>query len=60
MAMWQRVLITLAVMLGVSFLAGWAWHWVFNTEIPSYWSGAVGGISAVPTWEFLKRVRQKL
>jgi hypothetical protein len=57
--MWQRLLITLAAMLAVSVVAGWAWHWVFNTDIPSYWSGAAGGISAVPTWELLKRIGPK-
>ncbi len=59
MALWLRLLITLAIMLVASFLAGLLWHWVFNTDIPSYLSGAVGGITAVPAWEFLKRVRPK-
>jgi hypothetical protein len=29
---------------------------VFNAEIPSYLSGVVGGVTAIPIWEFLKRV----
>src|SRR5262249_24960779 len=57
--LWQRLLITLVVMLVTSYLAGLLWHWLFNSDIPSYLSGAVGGISAVPTWEFLQRVRPK-
>jgi hypothetical protein len=56
MALWQRVVITVAIMLLTSFLAGLLWHWLFNAEIPSYLSGAVGGLSAVPTWEFLRRI----
>ena len=57
MAYWLRVLITLAIMLVASYLAGLLWHWIFNYDTPSYLSGAVGGITAVPAWEFLKRIR---
>ncbi len=56
---WQRLLITLAIMLLTSYLVGLLWHWLFNSDIPSYLSGAVGGLSAVPTWEFLRRIRPK-
>jgi hypothetical protein len=59
MPLWQRLLITLAVMLLASYLVGLLWQWIFTAEIPSYLSGAVGGISAVPTWEFLLRIRRK-
>jgi hypothetical protein len=57
MPLWQRLLITLAIMLLTSYLVGLLWHWLFNSDIPSYLSGAVGGLSAVPTWEFLRRIR---
>jgi len=56
MPLWQKMLITLATMLLTSFAAGLLWHWVFNSDIPSYLSGVVGGITAVPRWEFLKRM----
>jgi hypothetical protein len=59
MPFWQRLLITLAVMLVVSFVSGFIWNWLFNRDIPSYWSGALGGLSALPTWELLKRIRPK-
>jgi hypothetical protein len=59
MPLWQRLLITLAVMLLTSYLVGLLWQWAFNTGIPSYLSGAVGGVTAVPTWEFLQRIRPK-
>jgi hypothetical protein len=59
MPLWQRLLITLAVMLGASFVGGYVWHWILNAEMPSYLSGAIGGLSAVPTWEFLRRVRPR-
>src|SRR5437660_360681 len=42
MPVWQRLLITLAIMLLASYLVGLLWHWLFNSDIPSYLSGAVG------------------
>ncbi len=59
MPLWQRLLITLATMLVTSIVAELLWHWIFNADIPSYLSGIVGGATAVPTWEFLKRVGPK-
>lgn len=59
MALWQRLLITLATMLVTSFVAGLLWRWLFSTDIPSYLSGVVGGVTALPMWEFLKRVQIK-
>jgi glucose-6-phosphate-specific signal transduction histidine kinase len=56
MPLWQRLLVTLVAMLVTSLLAGMVWHWVFNADIPSYLSGIVGGLTALPVWEFLKRV----
>jgi hypothetical protein len=46
-------------MLLTSYLVGLLWHWLFNSDIPSYLGGVVGGVSAVPTWEFLQRIRPK-
>lgn len=56
MAIWQRLLITIAAMLLASFLAGLLWNWLLASTIPSYLGGAVGGLAALPTWEFLKRI----
>jgi uncharacterized membrane protein len=58
--LWQKLLITLAVMLVASFIAGLLWRGIFNTDMPSYLSGVAGGISAVLAWEFLRRVGPKL
>jgi len=52
---WQRLLVTLAMMLLTSVVAGLLWRWLFNTDIPSYLSGVIGGATAVPVWELLKR-----
>lgn len=59
MPLWQKLLITLATMLLTSFISGLLWRTAFNTDIPGYLSGVVGGITAVPMWEFLKRVGPK-
>lgn len=50
------MLIPLAAMLLTSFAAGLLWRWLFNAAIPSYLSGIVGGVTAVPIWELLKRM----
>ena len=59
MAFWLRLLITVLVMLAVSFIAGTIWQSVFNMLIPSYLTGAIGGLTALPVWEFLKRIKPK-
>lgn len=59
MAFWQRLLITFIAMLAVSFMAGLLWKGVFNIALPSYAAGVIGGLTALPLWEFLKRVGEK-
>lgn len=59
MPFWQRCLVTLVAMVIASFLAGYIWHSVFSFSLPSYVSGVIGGLTAVPLWEFLKRVPPK-
>ena len=58
MPFWQRLLITLIAMLAVSFIAGLLWKGVFNFALPSYVAGVIGGLTALPLWEFLKRVEK--
>lgn len=59
MPFWQRLLITLIAMLVVSFVAGLLWKGMFNFGLPSYAAGVIGGLTALPLWEFLKRVGEK-
>jgi hypothetical protein len=54
---WQRLLVTVAVALLSSFLAGLLCQGVLSVPIPSYVAGAIGGLTALPTWDFLKRIR---
>jgi len=55
--LWQRLLITVVAMLLASYLVGLAWRAFFNIDFPSYLAGLVGGLAALPIWDFLKRVR---
>ena len=59
MPFWQRSLILLAAMMAISFLVGYLWYSLFNFNLPSYVSGVVGGLTAVPLWDLLKRVGPK-
>lgn len=59
MPFWQRFLILLAAVMGVSFIAGLVWHAVFGMYLPSYVSGVVGGLSAVLIWDLLKKAKSK-
>ena len=54
---WQRLPVTVGVMLLASYLAGLVCQSVFSIPIPSYVAGAIGGLAAIPTWDFLKRIR---
>lgn len=56
MPFWQRLVITLVAMLAASFIAGLVWRGIFDVGLPSYLAGIVGGLTALPLWEFLKRV----
>ena len=59
MPFWQRFIITLVAMLAVSFVIGFVWRSLFGFSLPDYASGVVGGLTAIPVWEFLKRVKPK-
>ena len=59
MPFWQRSHVLLAAMMAVSFLVGYLWLSLFGFSLPSYVSGVVGGLTAVPLWDLLKRVGPK-
>jgi hypothetical protein len=59
MPFWKRLLITIIAMLAASFVAGLIWKSIFNTFLPSYVGGIIGGLAALPVWEFLSRVGPK-
>lgn len=57
MKLWHRLLIVLFAMLAVSFVAGRLWFGLFDFAMPSYLAGAIGGFTALPVWELLKRIQ---
>ena len=54
---WLRLLLTIVVMLVTSYLAGLLWQRIMGLPLPSYAAGAIGGLAALPAWDFLKRIR---
>lgn len=59
MPLWQRLIVTLLAMVVTSLVVGLIWEALFAFPLPSYVAGLVGGVTAVPVWEFLKRVGPK-
>lgn len=57
--LWQRLLITVVVMLAASYVAGLVWNAVLGFRLPSYGAGLVGGLAAIPVWDLLKRIQPK-
>ncbi len=60
MPLWKRLVITLAAMVAVSFIAGLVWQALFLAGMPSYLAGVIGGMTALPVWEFLKQNRRRV
>lgn len=56
MDFWKRLLITLAAMVAAGYLAGLLWQRLFQVALPGYLAGVVGGMAALPVWEFLKQI----
>lgn len=54
---WQRLLLTIVVALAMGYVAGLLWQTVMGFPLPSYAAGVIGGLAALPTWDFLKRIR---
>jgi hypothetical protein len=59
MVLWQRILVTLLAILATSIIFGLLWSSLFNTRFPSYIGGVIGGLTAVPVWEVVKRIGSK-
>ena len=59
MPIWQRILLTIAAIVAASLIVGLVWHQLFGIGLPSYIGGVIGGLTAVPIWELLKRFGPK-
>jgi len=56
---WQRSIVTIIAMIIASLAVGYIWRSVFGFALPDYVSGVAGGLTAVPLWEILKRIKPK-
>ena len=59
MPYWKRIGFTVIAIVSLSVSLGLLWSHIFGFELPSYIAGVLGGLIAVPVWEFLKTVGQK-
>ena len=59
MPFWQRLLILLIAILAVSFLVDLLWQYLLGFALPTYVTGVIGGLTAVPVWDLLKRIKPK-
>ncbi len=59
LSLWQRLTITILVMLGASYVAGLLWNAALGFALPPYIAGLIGGLSAIPVWDLLQRLRPK-
>ena len=59
MVFWQRLLILLVAVVAVSLIVGIIWQSLFGFNLPAYVSGVIGGLTAVPLWDILKRIKPK-
>ena len=51
--------LTIVAMLAASWIAGLLWNSVFSFPLPSFIAGIIGGLTALPYWELLKRIRPR-
>jgi len=59
MALWQRLVLTVVAIVAASIIISIAWNKLFGFGLPAYLGGVIGGLTAVPVWEFLRRVGPK-
>ena len=56
MPFWQRLVLTVVAIVVASIVISMIWNKLFGFGLPSYIGGVIGGLTAVPVWEFLKRM----
>lgn len=59
MKLWQKIVVTIVAMLIVSYGGARLWLLAFDFVIPSYLAGMIGGLTAIPVWEFLRWINAK-
>lgn len=58
MNVWKRLAAAFAAMLIASLIAGFLWRLGFDSRIPSYLSGVMGGFAALGAWELLRSLKR--
>ena len=59
MPLWQRLILTIVAIVITSLVVALIWDRIFGFGLPSYIGGVIGGLIAVPVWEFLRRIEPK-
>ena len=59
MAIIGMLVLTVLLVLGVSFIVNIIWGVLFAAQAPTYISGLLGGIAALPAWLGLRRIRKR-
>lgn len=59
MNLWHKIVITIVAMMIASFVGARLWLMAFDFVIPSYLAGMVGGLTAIPVWELMRRLSAK-
>lgn len=59
MAFWQRLGLTALIVLAFSGLVHVAWRSLLGFPMPAYLAGLLGGLVALPIWEYLQLRREK-
>jgi uncharacterized membrane protein YhdT len=54
--LWQRIVVTFVAIVAASWGVATLVETLLGFAVPSYLSGVVGGLAALPVWEFLKRI----
>lgn len=59
MVFWQRLAVTILAVLAFSGLIHITWQALLGFAMPAYLAGLLGGLVALPVWEYLQLRRQK-
>jgi hypothetical protein len=53
------MVLTVVAIVAASIIVSVIWNKLFGFGLPAYLGGVIGGLTAIPVWEFLRRVGPK-
>lgn len=59
MGFWRRLAVTVVAVLAFSGIVHVAWQALLGFAMPAYLAGLLGGLVALPVWEYLQLRRAK-